>query len=304
MLPPILNHRGTLLRSINSWCQSSARKNHSGGSKTQRATANGMPGMHRPQAGRVCGPLPASPGHRMSNKKRASHAFPPQSNPSLECLEKAHFSNAMTGGLLRGVFFHPLVESTQIFKKNKVKQNKNNKKKVTSGRSFPVEPTPRLSYPESLMCAQTWPPRFPLPGGAAGPTAQAEASGAGSREVAGLGAPSCTASLHRYARSGHRGPSAPREALPDRRWTRATRCHRPRTPAGSPAPARAAPLGRRPRRHLPAAPPPGPRPAAARPRRPARPRNPRAALRERRLGARPERAQRGGPAAFEKFPRP
>lgn len=103
---------------------------HNGGSKTRRTTANGMPGTHRPQAGRICRLLPASPGHRMSNKKRASNAFPPQSDPSLECLEKAHFfSSAKTSGLLRGVFFHPLVESTHIFKtkqKSKTKQNKKN----------------------------------------------------------------------------------------------------------------------------------------------------------------------------------
>lgn len=248
--------------------------------------------------------MPASPGHRMSNKERASNAFPPQSNPSLECLGKAHFSSAMTGGLLRGVFFHPLVEITHIFKKNKIKQ-----KQVTSGRGFPVEPTPtsQLSrIPD--VCSILAPVARALPAGAVGPTAQATASGAWSRDVAGLGAPSRTASLLRYTRSRHSGPSAPREALPDGPWTRATRCHHPRTPPGSPTPAPAAPLGCRPRRHLPAAPPPGlgPRPSARRrapP--PARaPPQPRAALRERRLGARFERAQRGGPAAFEKFPRP
>lgn len=73
----------------------------------------------------------------MSNKKRASNAFPPQSDPSLECLEKAHFfSSAKTGGLLRGVFFHPLVESTHIFKTKQKKQNKKKTKKTKKPSHF------------------------------------------------------------------------------------------------------------------------------------------------------------------------
>lgn len=177
-----------------------------------------------------------------TQNERASNAFPPQSDPSLECLEKAHFSSANTGGLLRGVFFHPLVESTHIFKtKQKPKQNKTKKTQSLLEEASLSSRHLRLSYPESLMCAQTWPPRPALPGGTAGPTAQAAASGAWNRNVARLRAPSCTASLYRNTRSRHSGPNAPREALPNGRWIRATRCHRPRTPAGSLTPARAAP---------------------------------------------------------------
>lgn len=73
---------------------------------------SGMLDRHRPQAERVCWLL-----HHLDTAwatKRASNAILPWSNLSSECLKKAHFSNAMTGGPLRGGFFHPLVESTYI----------------------------------------------------------------------------------------------------------------------------------------------------------------------------------------------
>lgn len=128
-----------LLRSINSWCpggQSSSFNgtSHNGGSKTQRAIANGMD-RHAQATGWEGLRTRACLTWTQNEQQKASNAFPPRSNPSLECSGKAHFSSAMTGGLLRGVFSHPLVEITHIFKKIKQKQ-------VTSGRSFPVEPTP------------------------------------------------------------------------------------------------------------------------------------------------------------------
>lgn len=217
--------------------------------------------------------MPASPGHRMSNKKRASNAFPPQSNPSLECLGKAHFSSAMTGGLLRGVFFHPLVEITHIFKKNKINKNKSLLEEASLSSRHP-----RLNYPESLMCAQSWPPwparsrlarwdrprrlRPPEPGAAtspgsvllAAPLPFSDTHGAGTADQALLEKLSPTGRGHARHAVTIRG--LPREAP-----------HRLRPPLWAADPA-AIFLPRRPRASAL-----GPQPAAARPRRPARPRS-------------------------------